>query len=189
MTGRQRDREDPPDVADLIEDLEDIAEDVEDPDAREEIEETIDVARHVTYPGVFGRVIRGFDIADAAEAFVGSVIFGIPMIIEGGTLEVGAFIAEHPVYYVGTVVFAVVVVTGLLYVAEIQVVEIHDPFLGFIPRRLAGVLGIATLTSFALMTAWGRVDWSQPRVASAQVAVVFVGMAIGGALGDILPGS
>jgi uncharacterized membrane protein len=189
MASRQRDRGDQPDVADLIEDLEDLAEEVEDPEAREDIEETITVARRVTYPSVFGRVIRGFDAADAAEAFVGSVVFGIPMIIESGTLEIGAFIAHRPVYYLGTVLFGVGVVTGLLYVAEIQHVEIHDPLFGVVPRRLAGVLGIAALTSLVLMTAWGRVDWGQPRVASAQVTIVFVGMAIGGALGDILPGS
>ena len=73
MASRQRDRGDQPDVADLIEDLEDLAEEVEDPEAREDIEETITVARRVTYPSVFGRVIRGFDAADAAEAFVSSI--------------------------------------------------------------------------------------------------------------------
>jgi len=178
-----------PDVFDLIEDLEEIASETDDSEAREELEETIDAARQVRYPGPFGRVIRGFDLADAAEAFVGSVVFGIPMIIEGGTLEVGSFIAGRPIYYAGTVAFGVVVVIGLLYVADIQHVEIHDPILGVVPQRLAGVLAIAAATSFALMTAWGRVDWADPGVASAQIAVVFVGMAIGGALGDILPGS
>jgi uncharacterized membrane protein len=178
-----------PDIVDLIEDLEAIAAETDDPAVREELAGTIEDARHVGSPGVFGRVIRGFDLADAAEAFVGSVVFGIPMIIESGTLEVGSFIAGRPGYYAGTVALGVVVVIGLLYVAEIQHVEIHDPILGIVPRRLAGVLTIAAVTSIAMMTAWGRVDWGQPAVASAQITVVAVGMAIGGALGDILPGS
>lgn len=38
-------------------------------------------------PGaVFGRVIKGFDRHGAAEALVDSVVFGIPMVIEGGVL-------------------------------------------------------------------------------------------------------
>jgi hypothetical protein len=39
------------------------------------------------------------------------------------------------------------------------------------------------------MTAWGRVDWARPVVAFSQVAVAFGPMAVGAALGDILPGS
>ena len=143
-----------PDVVDLIDELEELAEDVGSPELQTRVAETIETARGLSQPGMFGRVVRGFDRADLAEAFVGSLVFGIPMIIEGGTLEVGAFIATRPVYYVGTL-----------------------------------LLGVAFCTSFVLMTAWGRVDWSAPTVAFAQICVVFVGMAIGAALGDILPGS
>lgn len=178
-----------PDLFDLIDELEDLAEVVGTAEARKQVEETIDVAMELERPGVFGRVIRGFDRADAAEALLGSLIFGIPMIIEGGTLEVGVFIADHPVYYLGTLGLGVAVVYGIIYVADIQHVEVVNPIVGFVPRRFAGVVTIAFTTSLVLMTAWGRVDWADPRVALAQVAVVFVGMAIGAALGDILPGS
>lgn len=179
----------PPDLLDVIENLEDLLAAVDSPETRDQVEETISVARHVRTGAVFGRVIRGFDRADAAEALVGSLLFGIPMIIEGGTLEVGAFIATRPAYFAGTLLLGVGVVYGILYVANIQHVEVVSPILGVVPRRFAGVVVIAFATSLGLMTAWGRVDWAAPHVAFAQVVVVFVGMAIGAALGDILPGS
>jgi len=68
-------------------------------------------------------------------------------------------------------------------------VRIYEPFLGFLPRRLVSVVGVAAVTSVAMSTAWGRVDWSDPRLATATCAVAFVPMVIGAALGDILPGS
>ena len=186
---RPGESEEPPGIVDLIDELEDLAASVDTRAEREQVEETIAVARRLRTGAVFGRVIRGFDRGDAAEAFLGSLIFGIPMIIEGGTLEIGEFIATQPALLVGTLALGVAVPYGILYVADIQHVEVVSPLLGFVPRRFAGVVGIAFLTSLVLMTAWGRVDWAEPAVAFAQVAVVFVGMGIGAALGDILPGS
>jgi len=68
-------------------------------------------------------------------------------------------------------------------------VRVPRPVLGVLPRRLVGVLGVATVTAVALFTAWGRVDWTEPWLATSQVVVAIVPMAIGAALGDILPGS
>ena len=92
-------------------------------------------------------------------------------------------------FFVATLAFGVSLVYGLLYVAQVQDVRVVNPIFGVIPRRLAGVLGIAALTSVAMMTGWGRVDWAMPWLATCQIVVCFVGMAIGAALGDILPGS
>lgn len=39
-----------------------------------------------------------------------------------------------------------------------------------------------------MMTAWGRVTWETPVPPSADIAVAIVPVAIGAALGDILPG-
>ncbi len=180
------------DVDDLLDELEalELAVADEDQETQSRVRESIRMARRIDDPEpVFGRVIRGFDRHDAAEALVGSVVFGIPMAIEGGTLEAGAYLARHPLLFVGTVLSGVAIVAGLLYVAEIQDVRVVDPFFGVIPRRPTGLLTIAALAAFAMMTGWGRVDWAEPWVALCQTAVCFVGMAIGGALGDILPGS
>lgn len=179
----------PPDIEDLLTELEELAESSGTAAERERIEEMIDLARRVQYPGVFGRVIKGFDRADAAEALVGSVIFGIPMIIESGTLEAGAHIAQHPIYFLLTFLGAIWIVIGVLYVAEIQRVQIYRPLFGVLPRRLVGVISISFLTAVVLMTAWGRVDWATPWLALSQVTVAFAGMSLGAALGDILPGS
>lgn len=172
-------------LVDSLEDLEDMADTEE---KRRLVRRSLSLARRGTSP-VFGRVVRGFDRKDLAEAFVGSVVFGVPMLVEGGTLEIGTFLANHLLYAVSTLLFGVVMVIGILYFADFQQVEVVDPILGVVPRRLAGVLLVAYITSTVMMTAWGRVDWQTPWIAFNQVNVTFVVMAIGAALGDILPGT
>ncbi|MFC4406941.1 hypothetical protein [Haloarchaeobius iranensis] len=80
-------------------------------------------------------------------------------------------------------------VIGILYVSNIQDVRVTQAFFGVVPRRLVGVLGGSFLFAVASMTVWGRVSWSEPTLALAAVAVAWVPMAIGAALGDILPGT
>ena len=160
----------------LFEELEALERTVESPEAREQLRNVMRVALEDSREGgVFGRVVRGFDRGDLMESLLGSVLFGIPMFVEGGTGEVGAF------------AFAVSLVVGILYVADIQDVRIQNPILGVLPRRLVGVLGVSFLTAAILMTGWGRIEWGTPLVALANVAVAFVPMSVDGALGDISP--
>lgn len=185
---------------DLFAELEALEDEVMDPEARERLEEAIEAAEEVQAEvevlqtnrrkATFGRIIRGFDRHDVAEAFLGALLFGIPMSVEGGTNEVGEFVAAHPVFLLLTVAATVVLVVSILYVAKFQEVRVTNPILGFIPRRLVGVLAIALGTATGLLTVWGRVDWAaDPWLALSTVSVAFVPMAIGAALGDILPGS
>ena len=183
------DDEDPPDMGDLFDDLQAIADTVDDPDERERVETAMRTAAAVEPPPVFGRVVRGFDRGDVAETVLGSALFGIPMLVEGGTGEVGAFLATHPVSIIGTLAFTVAVVVGVLYVSDIQDVRVTKRLFGVIPYRLAGVLGVSLAFAVASMTAWGRVDWTEPTLALAAIAVAWVPMAVGAALGDILPGT
>jgi uncharacterized membrane protein len=176
-----------PDMADLIAEIAELEQYADSPAEREQLEETLAVARTVDR-GVFGRVVSGFDLNDAAQAFFGGFIFGLPMLVEGGTQEVGAYLARHPVYYGGTLAAGIAMVIGVLYVADIQDVQIREPIFGLIPRKLLGVLVVSAATAVVTMTAWGRVDWGTPDTAVAQIAVAFVPMAIGASLGDILPG-
>ncbi|MFW5919283.1 MAG: DUF2391 domain-containing protein [Halanaeroarchaeum sp.] len=178
-----------PTVWDLIEDLEALEDDVADDATREQVEEAIETAKRVGTPPVFGRVIRGFDRADLTEATVGSLLLGIPMFVEGGTNEAGTFIATRPLAMAATVALVIGLTVGIIYVADIQDVRVHDPFLGIVPRRLVGVLGASLVTATVMMTVWGRVDWADPWLAVCQILVAMVPMSIGGALGDILPGS
>jgi len=108
------------------------------------------------------------------------------MVVEGGTLEIGAAIADSTPTVVATGLFGVVVVLGILHAARFEDVE-ADLLFGFVPVRLVSILVIAAVLSVGLMTAWARVDWAEPSVAVAQCLVTAVVMAVGAAIGDILP--
>ena len=178
------------DMGDLFDELEELEELVGSDAARKQVRETMRVAMTASAAASpFGRVIKGYDRGDLAEALLGSLLFGIPMAVEGGTQEVGTFLAPRPLYLFGTAAFAVSLVVGILYVADIQDVRIHRPIFGLIPRRLVGVLGVSFLTAVLLLTLWGRIDWGAPRLALANAVVAFVPMSLGAALGDLLPGS
>lgn len=178
-----------PEMDDLLEDLQDIEELVDDPNERQAVRNALITAVRVRPTSVFGRVVKGYGTADVAESLLGAFIFGVPMLVEGGTLEIGSFLAGHPGAVAATLAFTVAVVIGVLYVTDIQDVRVVDPILGVIPRRLVGVLGVAFLFAVTSMTLWGRVDWATPWLAFSQVTVAFVPMAVGAALGDILPGT
>jgi uncharacterized membrane protein len=178
------------DMGDVFDELEELEEMIDDEAAREQVEEAMRVAVEAGQSGgTFGRVIWGYDRADLAEGLLGSLLFGIPMAVEGGTGEVGTFLAARPLLLVATAVVTVGVVVGILYVAEFQDIRVHRPFFGIIPRRLLGVMSVSLVTAAVLLTAWGRVEWAEPWLALANVVVAWVPMSVGAALGDILPGS
>ena len=58
--------DDPPEMVDLIDELEALAETVDTDAERKRVAETLAVARRVRTGAVFGRVVRGFDRGDAA---------------------------------------------------------------------------------------------------------------------------
>jgi len=187
---RSRDEDDPPDMSDLFDELEDLDEIVDEPDAQARLDAVKELAGEMQDEGrTFGQVIYGFDRHDTAEAALGSLLFGIPMAVEGGTNEAGEFLATRPFLLAGTVAATVAIVVGILYVADIQDVRVRHRFLGVIPHRLAGVLGTAFVMSLLLLTAWGRINWGEPGIALSTCLVALLPMSIGAALGDILPGS
>jgi uncharacterized membrane protein len=187
--------EDDDSIGALFDELEELQAIVDDPTEREQVREAMRAAIEVQSDStaVFGRVIWGFDRSDFAEALLGSLLFGIPMAVESGTVDAGQHIAQHPLYFAGTLAAAVGMVVGILYVADFQDVRVAKRVFGLVPRRLVGVTGTAFLTSIVLLTGWGVVEWStDPQVAWVALcvcSVAFVPMAIGAALGDILPGS
>jgi uncharacterized membrane protein len=181
--------EEPTELSDLFDELQELEALVQTPAAREQVRETMRVAMDVDTGGVFGRVIKGYDRGDLAESLLGALVFGIPMFVESGTNEVGEYVASHPAFLVATHAVALGLVIGILYVADIQDVRVYKPLFGVVPRRLVGVMSVPMLTALFMMTAWGRVSWADPWLAVCTVSVAFVPMAIGAALGDILPGS
>lgn len=182
------DGRDRPDVSDLFDELEELDDVVDDPDAQRQLDEIKTLTGSIQ-GSAFGQVIYGFDRHDAAEAALGSLLFGIPMAVEGGTNEAGAFVARSPWLLAGVAAATVAIVHTVLYVAEFQDVRVADPIFGVVPRRLAGVLVVSLATAGILLTGWGRLAGSGPVVGLGTVLVAWVPMAIGAALGDILPGS
>lgn len=176
-----------PDIDDALDELAELEEIVDSPEEREQVQEAMRTLRRAR-PRPFGRMRDAFDLRDAGEALVGSFVFGIPMIVEGGTLEIGTYLASRPVALVVTAVFGFLVVLGILRSVEFEKVE-ADLLFGFVPVRLLGILAISGGTALLLMTAWGRVDWTQPAVAASQTLVTAIVMAVGASLGDILPGT
>jgi len=176
-----------PDIDDALDELEALEALVDSPEEREQVRETMRTVRRVR-PGRFGRLRDDFDLRDAGEALVGSFVFGIPMIVEEGTLEIGAYIATQPAYIALTALLGLAFVLGILRAVEFEKVE-EDLLFGLVPRRLLGILAIAGGTALVLMTIWGRVDWTTPAVAASQTLVTAVVMAVGASLGDVLPGS
>ncbi|WGI17435.1 DUF2391 family protein [Methanonatronarchaeum sp. AMET-Sl] len=177
------------DLSSLVDEFERLEESVESKKHRNHIQKLKEKTIKLSNPRMFGVVVEGFGKRDMIEAFLGSILIGIPVIIEEGTLEIGEFIAQHPLFLLGTLVFGVLLVIGILYYTDIQDVRITNPIFGLIPRRLLGILSIAFISSIVLMTVWGRVDWSEPMIAFSQCAFTFVAMSIGAALADILPGT
>jgi uncharacterized membrane protein len=176
-----------PEVAELLEALTRATDtDAERELVRETVETDLDLDLDV---GVFGQVVVGYDRGDVSEALLGSVVFGVPMFVEEGTTEVGEQFAASPLAALGTLAFTVAVVYGIVYVSDIQDVRVTRRVLGVVPRRLVGALAVPLVAAVVGLTAWGRIAWTEPAVAAGSVVAAHLPMAVGAALGDILPGT
>ncbi|MFC4406978.1 hypothetical protein [Haloarchaeobius iranensis] len=176
---------DQPEIESVFEELEELEEIVDTEAEREQVRQTMRTLRRARQPRVFGRFRSSFSLQDAGEALVGSFVFGIPMIVEGGTLEIAEHLSSRLPVLGLTLLVGVALVLGILHAAGFEDVE-ADRLFGLVPARLLGVLGIATMTSVVLMTAWGRADWATPWVATSATGLTAVVMAVGAALGDVV---
>jgi uncharacterized membrane protein len=191
------DEDDEPTAAEMVEELEHLEATVSAGEERQKARRVRRLAEGLyglerrAVDGVGGR-IRDYTSRDVAEAFVGSTLFSLPLVVEGGVLDIGehfatSFVYGLPVYFLGNVVFVTAVTAGLLYYAEFREVEMTYLF-GVVPRRLTGVLTIAFLMAAATMAMWGRLDPSRPFLTVCQVSVVWTAGSFGAGIGDILPG-
>ncbi|MES3517579.1 MAG: DUF2391 family protein [Natronomonas sp.] len=172
------------DIDAVLDDLEELERLVDGTDERRKVRETMRTARNVDQ-GVIGRFRSGFGLRDAGEATIGGFVLGMPLIVEEGTLEIGAYIAARPPFLIVTAAIGFLFVLGILRAARFQAVEEYH-VLG-VPVRLFGILTVASLLATVLMTMWGRVDWSDPLVAGGQTLIVAVVAAVGASIGDVLP--
>jgi uncharacterized membrane protein len=139
--------------------------------------------------------IHKYTSRDVGEAFVGGILFALPLLVEGGVFEIAEWFTEVtvgpvPVVLVANLVFVVVLTTGLLYAVDLRTVRVYNPILGFIPRRLAGVLGVSLLVAAGAMFMWGRLHEGDPTTLerASRISVVWAAAALGAVLADILPG-
>jgi uncharacterized membrane protein len=150
--------------------------------------------RNQTIQAAFDDEIQKYTSRDIAEAFVGSIFFSSPFLVEDGVFDVAAFflsfrIGYFPVYFLLNTAFVPVMILALVYWAGPKDVRMSRPIFGVIPRRLVGTAAVSFLTAAALMTMWGRVGgWADPVIALARISVVWTVASFGVALGDILPG-
>ncbi|ELY53882.1 hypothetical protein C491_20437 [Natronococcus amylolyticus DSM 10524] len=183
------------DLERLVEELEELEELVDHPAEREQVRRAIHTAHRV--PGVHAveNGIKRYTTRDMAEAFVGSILLSLPLLVEDGVFEIAEHFVEFavagvPVFLIANVLFIGLFTTALLYWTDIRDVGVTDPLFGFVPRRLVGVLGISLLTATGLMIMWGRIFEGEPTTAEAfgRITVIWTAGAFGAALGDILPG-
>ena len=133
--------------------------------------------------------IRKFTRRDIAEAFVGSVLISLPLLVEDGVFDIAAHFIATPVFFLLNTAFIFGMTAGLLYYAEFRDVSVHRPVLGVVPRRLLAVMLVSLLSATIMMTLWGRVEpVSEPVTAAGRISVIWAAAAFGAALGDILPG-
>lgn len=179
------------DVLAKVETLEKMADTPEEKAATDRLK---DLVKSIPTSKVFGRTIAKYTTRDIGEAFIGSIIIAMPLLVEDGVFDIAAhFLAVTPlgipVFLILNFLFMLALTAAILYGSGIQQVKISRPILGFLPRRYLGIIVISLVTATLTMTLWGRVDgWEDPMVAFARISVVWTAGAFGAALGDILPG-
>jgi uncharacterized membrane protein len=180
-------------VDDVLDQLEDT---ITTPEQRDELHRTRRMVKHLPGGQRLEERISKYTTRDMGEAFVGSIIFALPLLVEDGVFAIAdhflddATIAGIPLFLVANVLFVIALTAGLIYVVDFREVQVTNPILGLVPRRLVGVLGVSFLTAAGLMVLWGRLFLDDPSTlaAFARITVVWAAAALGASLGDILPG-
>ena len=173
-------------IEEVLAGLEELENIVDRDEELEQVRETMRTARHVRPQGIIGRFSEQFGLRDAGEAVVGSFIFGMPMIVEDGVLEIGRFLAERTAFLALTGLLGGVLIFGVLHAGKFEQV-VEDRLFGVLPLRLVAIITITGTMAVGLMTIWGRVTWGEPMVAGSQTLLIAIVMGVGAALGDILP--
>ncbi len=178
-------------IDDVFSQLERLEQTVTSDTERREVERTKRMLKHV--PG--SDRIRKYTTRDIGEAFVGGIVFSLPLLVEDGVFEIAEWfievtVAQIPVFLVLNVLFVLALTTGLLYAVDIRDVKITNPFFGLIPRRLVAVLAISFIVATMTMFMWGRLHEEDPTTVEqfARITVIWAAAALGATLGDILPG-
>ncbi|GAB7009370.1 DUF2391 domain-containing protein [Halorubrum trueperi] len=184
-----------PDINDLLAKLDALSDTVDEGHEREKVRQTISLVERMPGSAAFTTRITKYTSRDMAEAFVGAVLFALPLLVEGGVFEIAAWfaattVAGAPVLLVAHVGFVLTMTAGLLYFADFRQIEVKHPIFGLIPRRYAGILLVSLFTTVFMLLLWGRLHEGDPTTIEriGRVTVVWAAAAFGAGLGDILPG-
>jgi len=177
-------------VEDILGDLNDIAARLDAGPALAELREARALVAEAGERGLLASNVRRLDPNDAAEAFVGSVVFASPLLVEDGVFDIGAHLFEStvagvPVFLLANTAFVVLMTYALLEWTGQDTTEARQ-LLGVVPARVVMILAISFVVAGLLMTVWGRVTWAAPVEALARINVLWTVGALGAALGDIL---
>lgn len=182
-------------VDDVLGQLRELEETITTTEQREEFRQTRRMIEGLPGGEELEEHITKYTPRDIGEAFVGSIIFALPLLVEDGVFIIAdhfldLVVAGIPVFLVANVVFVTTLTAGLIYAVDLREVRITSPILGVIPRRLVGVLTVSFLAAAGLMVLWGRLSIDDPSTVAAfsRITVVWAAAALGASLGDILPG-
>jgi uncharacterized membrane protein len=178
-------------VEELFSDLADLNTDRE---TKTEVQDIKQLLTEAHDRGLVESGVRELNATDAVQAFVGSVIFASPLLVEDGIFDIGAYLFEFtvynvPIFLIANTLFVVVMTYALLEWTGRNRDETQLLF-GRIPIRVFMILGVSFLVASLLMIVWGRVDiWGNPVESLARINVIWTVGSLGAALGDILSDS
>ena len=179
------------DIDDIFAQLERLEATVNSETEQREVERTRQMLERV--PG--SDYIRKYTSRDIGEAFVGGVVFALPLLVEDGVFEIAEWfldvtVGPVPIFLVTNVLFVVGLTAGLLYAIDFRQVTVTNPLFGVIPRRLLGVLLISLVVAAGMMLMWGRLHEEDPTTVeqASRITVIWAAAALGAVLADILPG-
>jgi len=180
----------PPGIEDIFDGLSDLSAEATSTDIGEEVRETKALLAEAHDRGLIGSDLRQLGFDDAVQAFVGSVIFASPLLVEDGVFDIadhlfGVTVRSVPVFLLANVAFVIVMTYALIEWTGRDRVESHT--VGGLPVRVPMVLIVSFLVAAVLMTVWGRAgNWQPPSEGLARVTVLWTVGSLGAALGDIL---
>ncbi|WP_226043013.1 hypothetical protein [Natrinema sp. DC36] len=193
-TSEDEEQATPSTVEDLFSDLSDLTADISDAETRDEVRDIQQLLVEAHERGLIDSGVRDLDVRDAAEAFVGSVIFASPLLVEDGIFDIADYLFEFtshgvPVFLIANTLFVVFMTYALLEWTGRNKEETRTLF-GVVPIRVFMTLAVSFFVAVLLMTVWGRVDgWASPIEAIARINVIWTVGSLGAALGDILADS
>lgn len=180
-------------VEELFSDLHALQERDADAETRQEVGDVEGLLAAAHERGLIDSGVRRLEARDVAQAFVGSVIFASPLLVEDGIFDIANYLFGFtvfgvPVFLLTNMLFVVVMTYALLEWTGRNREDVEHLF-GIVPVRLLVVLGVSFVVATILMTVWGRVGgWQSPAEALARINVIWTVGSFGASLGDILPG-